>query len=342
MTSDAREHPRRPRRLWLKIGLPLAVVLVVLAVWAASTIGPMFGVYLFPVSPSRYVSMTLSMLDQGYYANTDQWKAERQRVLQATHGVEDHAVLHAELAKATKVAGGKHSFFLTPDEAAESNESATNEFQAPAVRSEARVTTLQLPEFGAPGADLQQEYADTLAQGIADAAPQSCGWIVDLRNNTGGNMYPMLSGVAPLLPNGPAMAFRTPTGSTTDVTIHDDGAGVGGGAHITIGATTKITDQPVAVLYNERTASSAEAVATAFRGLPDAASFGTPTAGYTSANSVHRLPDEAVLVLTGSVYVDRAGVDLAERAMQPDHPTTAEDAPAAALAWIREQGCTEG
>ncbi len=152
-------------------------------------------------------------------------------------------------------------------------------------------------------------------------------------------MYPMLSGIAPLLPNGPAMSFRPRTGSAVDVMVHDNGAGMGGEAEIKIDATTKITDQPVAVLFNDMTASSREAVATAFRGLPNAASFGTPTAGYTSANSVHRLPDGAVLVLTGAVYVDRAGVDLAEQPMPPDHPTTAEEAPTAALAWLRERGC---
>ncbi|MDO5500964.1 MAG: S41 family peptidase [Propionibacteriaceae bacterium] len=336
-----RSHPRKRRRLWLAIAIPL-VLLIAAGVWAVVAIGPLLGIYVLPVSPSRYVTLTLEKLDQGYHAQGDAWQAERARVLEATDGVSDYAVLHAELEKATKVAGGKHSFFLTPDEAAESDESGTEEFRAPTVTTADHVTTLELPEFGAPGKDLEQQYADTLASGVTDAAPQTCGWIIDLRDNRGGNMYPMLSGVASLLPNGTAMTFRSVSGATTEVTIQDDGAGLGGRTTIRIEDAAKVTDQPIAVLYNGMTASSGEAVATAFRGLPKATSFGTQTAGYTSANMVHRLPDGAMLGLTGAVYVDRNGVDLAEQPMQPDHLTTAAEAPAAALAWIREQGCAGG
>lgn len=43
-------------------------------------------------------------------------------------------------------------------------------------------------------------YADSLQMqiGALDSAG-ACGWVVDLRQNTGGNMWPMLAGVGPLL-----------------------------------------------------------------------------------------------------------------------------------------------
>lgn len=329
----------RPRRLWLKIGLPIAVVAVAGALWAASAIGPLLGFYPFPVSPSRYVELTVSMLDGGYYADSDEWRTERARVLAATEGVTDYAVLHAELKKATKIAGGKHSFFLTPEEAGTVDEESTTGFEAPGVATDAGVTTLTLPAFGAAGQGLQQEYADTLANGIREAAPTTCGWIIDLRSNGGGNMYPMLSGLAPLLPNGPAMSFESAGGERTPVMVHDDGIGVGPGTEIKIDATDKVIGHPLAVLFSNRTASSGEAVATVFRGLSGAASFGTETAGYTSGNSVMPLPDGAKLILTRGVYIDRNGVNLNEEPMQPDHVTSVDEAPAAALRWIRDQGC---
>ena len=151
-------------------------------------------------------------------------------------------------------------------------------------------------------------------------------------------MYPMLSGLTPLLPNGTAMTFRTRTGEDMPVTISDDGAGIGGTV-ISIGAVAKIADQPVAVLQDGDTASSGEAVLTAFRGLDNARSFGADSAGYTSANSVHPLYDGALLVLTESTYVDRDGVDLAEQPVAADHRTSGDGAGVAAREWLRTQGC---
>lgn len=39
-----------------------------------------------------------------------------------------------------------------------------------------------------------------------------CGWIVDLRANIGGSMWPMLAVAAPLLPDGVLGHFRQPDG----------------------------------------------------------------------------------------------------------------------------------
>ena len=41
------------------------------------------------------------------------------------------------------------------------------------------------------------------------------GWIVDLRGNTGGNMWPMVAGVGPVLGNGVAGFFVPPVGAST-------------------------------------------------------------------------------------------------------------------------------
>jgi predicted enzyme related to lactoylglutathione lyase len=63
----------------------------------------------------------------------------------------------------------------------------------------------------------------------------------------------------------------------------------------------------VAVLTDSLTASSGEAVAVAFRGRPNARSFGWPTTGVSSANRTVFLPDGARLYVTASVYADRTG-----------------------------------
>jgi carboxyl-terminal processing protease len=322
------------------VGLGGAVlVLVAGGGWAVHAYGPRFGLYLVPPSPQRYAEVALEILESGYDARGPAWEAERARVVAAVEGASGYADLYEVLAEATAVAGGTHSSFLTPEETTASERGATTAFVEPTVTTQDGVTTVTVPGVGSVSEELQQRYADVLARSIADAAPGTCGWVVDLRGNTGGTMYPMLSGVSALLPAGPAMSFRSRTGDGVDVTIQDDGAGVGGRTTVVVDAVPRVSGQPVAVLQDGRTASSGEAVLTAFRGLEGVESFGADSAGYTSANSVRRLYDGAQIVLTQSTYVDRDGVDLAEEPIVPDHPVAPEDAPDAARAWLAEQGC---
>lgn len=77
----------------------------------------------------------------------------------------------------------------------------------------------------------------------------------------------------------------------------------------------------------------------AFRGLDNIRSFGTNSAGYTSANSARPLFDGALLVLTESPYVDRNGMSLAEVPILPDYVTSPENAEETARAWLQDRGC---
>ncbi len=339
----AQPASRRRRRIVKRFGIGAGIAALLLGgggLAAVNAYGPHFGFYLLPPSPQRYVDIALELLDTGYYAHGDDWTTERARVKAATASTSDYAVIHAELKRAAKVAGGKHSFLLTPAETKDAESSSAKEFTSATVASQGGVTTVTLPEVGFVSNELTQKYADAAASGIKAAAPSTCGWIVDLRGNTGGTMYPMLSGVSALLPNGPAMTFRDFSGKGYPVTINADGVEmVAGLANPKVDAGPKVTGKPIAVLLDGETASSGEAVATAFRGLLGVESFGAPTAGYTSANSPVRLYDGATLVLTGSVYVDRTGASLDELPITPDHVVAPADAPAAAQAWLASKGC---
>lgn len=338
-TENATRRPRR-RTLITVLAAIGAVIAVVLAavLWAAHTYGPRYGFYLIPPSPQKYSEMALDHLEQGYYATGPEWEAAREDLARAGAEADDYADLHDEIAAATAVAGGKHSRFLTPEETEQYESSSTDEFEAPTVTTENGITTITVPKLGSVSEELQQQYAQTAADGIAAATPGTCGWVIDLRGNTGGNMYPMLSGLAAMLPNGDAFSFATRDGTSSSVTVQDDGVGMGD-TITSVGDQPKITGAPIAVLQDELTASSGEAVATAFRGLDQARSFGTPSAGYTSGNVMPRLYDGATIVLTGSVYVDRDGVSLDEEPIEPDQSVEAADADDAAAQWLGEQGC---
>lgn len=339
-TAETASRPARRRTLvtvLVTIGAVLALVLAG-ALWAVNAYGPRFGFYLTPPSAQQYAEIALDHLEQGYYATGPEWEAARADLLRVAEDAEDYTELHDEIAAATSVAGGKHSHFLTPEESQQYESSSTEEFEPPVVTTKGGITTITVPALGTVSSELQQEYAQTAADGIRAAADDTCGWVIDLRGNTGGNMYPMLSGISALLPNGEAFSFATREGESSSVTVQDDGAGMGG-TSVSVGDQPKVTGAPIAVLQDERTGSSGEAVATAFRGLDQARSFGTPSAGYTSGNSIHGLYDGATLVLTGSVYVDRDGISLEEQPIDPDQTVDAGNADTAAAGWLGEQGC---
>jgi hypothetical protein len=155
---------------------------------------------------------------------------------------------------------------------------------------------------------LQQRVRD------ADSSPR-CGWIVDLRSNSGGNMWPMLLGVEPLLriPGDGIQVLGMLRGAGPNVPweSHDGTLMAKGRPMLGFGqAGYRLREPgvPVAVLLGERTASSGEATALAFRGRPDSRSFGAPTAGFATSNSSIRLPDGTLFLLTDTLMADRNGM----------------------------------
>lgn len=210
-----------------------------------------------------------------------------------------------------------------------------------------------LPEHLGPG-EIQGAgtYADLGQDAIRAAdSPPACGWIVDLRRNGGGNLWPMLAAVGPVLGEGTAGAFVG--GERREAWSYRDGGAVSGGRTLSAAARPYRLSRdslPVAVFTSRVTASSGEALAVSFRGRPNVRSFGEPTQGIPTANTVHRMPDGAVLVLTTAVDADRAGHEYRGR-LVPDVPVAIdwrhlgdEGDPAirAAVAWLRQQGSCRG
>ncbi len=160
------------------------------------------------------------------------------------------------------------------------------------------------------------------------------GWIVDLRGNGGGNVYPMLAGVGPILGHGTAGYFIAPS-YTTPFGYRADGSFIGT-AVVTPVAGEYVLKNPnarVAVLADKHVASSGEATEVAFRARPGTS--GTETCGVPSGNTIFVLDDQAQLVLTTSRDADRTR-HVYDGPLPPDETIT--DAGALvqrAIAWLR-------
>jgi carboxyl-terminal processing protease len=173
-----------------------------------------------------------------------------------------------------------------------------------------------LPRCSAKDNDGVLLYAADVRRILTDLSAQSPrGWIVDLRGNTGGNMWPMLTGIGPILGDGVLGSFVAADGNIN--WFYQDGktgtrnpAGVEN-VSLTLEEAPALnamtTATPVAVLVDGSTASSAEALTIAFHGRPNTRSFGTHTAGKSTAVQPFKLDDGAEIYLTTAIDADRSG-----------------------------------
>lgn len=212
-----------------------------------------------------YADRALDVLDTGLYASGERWEQARAQVQETAKTARSPRDLDSVLRYATGVAGGKHSSFTPGPDPAERGERSTSSASEtprmnvtlPTVTTTDGVSTLSLPALPVASDDPQaSEYAMVLADGIDAAATATCGWVVDVQGNLGGNMWPMLSGVSALLPEGPVMFFRDRAGEDTAVTVQEDGAGTEGMTFVSVGPRTQRDGAPIAVLQDRSTSSS--------------------------------------------------------------------------------------
>lgn len=213
---------------------------------------------------------------------------------------------------------------------------------------------VRVPQRGGTAVALADSLHDAVrALGAAGA----CGWIVDLRGNGGGNMWPMLAGIGPLLGDSLVGRFGVDNGNAG--WFYRMGVSGLRGPDGTVDTVSAVTvapvamvpsSSPVAVLFDGGTGSSGEAVAVAFLGRPGTRTFGTPSAGFATANRGSRLPDGANMVITTGYYTDRRGIEHADQ-LEPDSlveagvtgwPFATDPVAKAAAAWLAGHAACRG
>lgn len=248
-----------------------------------------------------------------------------------------------------------HSWFWAPERVAEADgptePGSLPWYMVPRGRRYGRIGYILVPRF--TGAlDQADRYADSLIARIRELDEEgACGWIVDVRENSGGNLLPMLAGLLPFLGDEPLFSLEYADGTSVTWTYADylDEARSRYGIQDFWPTQYQLAEPaaPVAVLLGPVTASSGETVVLAFRGRPVTRSFGYMTQGLTTANEGFELPDGAMLGLTVAVMADREGDDagggalLADEVIDDERGFRSHQWPdqdpvlSAALAWLR-------
>jgi carboxyl-terminal processing protease len=237
--------------------------------------------------------------------------------------------------------GDEHSFFMTAEEVKNwKNEgSQVSKLQYPSYKIVDSCGYILVPPFHGGNPKQMLAYADTLQAAIRDLYGSGIkGWIIDLTQNTGGNMAPMIAGLGPLF-------SAEKLGALIDVNGEGNGWYYRRGRYYwdndsgwTVSAPVQLrTTLPIAVLTGNQTGSSGEAVVISFAGNEKTRSFGQPTWGLTTGNGSFELEDGSQIFLASTIMADRNGNQY-RKSINPD--VTADIAEiknlvAIATQWIR-------
>jgi carboxyl-terminal processing protease len=135
-------------------------------------------------------------------------------------------------------------------------------------------------------------------------------WIIDLRYNAGGNMHPMMAGIAPLVGEGIVGSLvNLKKEKLFDWEIKKGNFVYEGYQAVNLpGKSIFQKKHKIAVLTSRWTVSSGEIVATAFKGRPNTKFFGEATGGSTTNTNGENIGGEVILSISTGIYCDRNGI----------------------------------
>lgn len=272
-----------------------------------------------------------------YRASMD-WASLKERVFEKAGPAQTIPETVDAIRLALTLLGDKHSYYVTPDGDYINNPDSPTQQTGQCVA----------PPLAAPMTPPDIAYLrirlTTSAEAVQEVVRRNdragtIGWIVDLRDNGGGNTWPALAGLGSLLGDGTAGFFidaadrPTPWGYTNGVAWlarPDQDL-----AFIESPYRLLMQGARVAVLTDAGVAGSAEALAIAFRARPNTRSFGAATCGLSTAVAQVSLSRGGRVGVVTSVMADRT-MRKYGGSVEPDEPVADPTAVVPrAVDWLR-------
>ena len=319
---------------------------------------PLFDTAALPClkDAAQLLDEALGFMQKNYYRrNTIEWDALIAEAKTRLNASLDCKEAYGTIGWCFSRLNEAHSFLMPPDKAAQYTNDPSRLMAPPALGElvgeikgewvEDSIAYLTLPWISTTDSLICMHLADSLQQLIARLDSRNISrWIIDLRNNTGGNCWPMLAGIGPLLGEGVCGYFVS---DHEKIPIsYRDGAALQG-RHILCkvsceGYHTRCHQKSIVVLTGRRTVSAGEIVALAFKGKEQVYLYGEPTAGLTTANATYTLSDHSLLVLTVCQEADHTG-RICEGSILPDKyiaqrlgdPPQQDPVRTAAINWLQ-------
>lgn len=298
----------------------------------------------------KYISDFSKIIKQNsIYKDSLNWTKIDEDVKELSMGlktVDETKPVTSYLIEKLRGAGDNHSFFQTKTNAQKYASGNTNPDKVKSNLLNGNIGYIYVPGFGSLDKKTMDEFASDIQQQIKKLDEENTlqGWVVDLRRNTGGNMYPMIAGLGPLTGAGELGYFVSVNGENKKFSAWSYSATEKNNSTMGITVehpyTIKKIDSKVAVLVGPWTGSSGEMTTVSFIGKPNTKLFGEQTSGYITANRGFKLSDGSYLYLAVSYVADRNKKEYRSK-INPDvlvKSTPTDDLTLkAANAWILEK-----
>jgi carboxyl-terminal processing protease len=308
-------------------------------------------------SSQAVLEEALDLLEKTHInASKVDWKAIRKDA----NDLQDRRNARTAIYFAIEQLDEKHTFYLPANapqlkSMVNTNVSAFEPVIAAATgRLDRSVAVLPVPMFifqhDHPATDIFiKKLGEEIAR-LAKSEPKA--WIVDLRENAGGNMWPMLAGLACFFEpdilgylrdsKGADMVWRIERNnvSVVGMQVGNDFTDI---AQQNIPCTGALTNQNMAVLVGSKTSSSGEAVAISFLARANTMLIGETSAGFATGNSLTKLKDGSMIAVTTTKMLDKSGREF-PHGIQPHtlgergyHVKASEDALEVAISTLLEK-----
>lgn len=204
--------------------------------------------------------------------------------------------------------GDKHSFFLTLTQIKTFVKKNPEPKQPEGKYLSDGIGLIKVPHYSlwASPNVTRKDFANNIRSQIKkiDTQNEINSWVVDLRGNNGGDMWPMLGGLNALINDG-TVGYFVGKKNEKDIAWESKNGEIPN-THELIG-TYKVRTLPlkIAILIDSMTASSGEMTAISFIGLAHVKVFGQPSAGYITAN--------APIILSDGTRLNLAMLNVADR-----------------------------
>ncbi|WP_312081924.1 S41 family peptidase [Epilithonimonas hominis] len=214
-----------------------------------------------------------------------------------------------------KGSGDIHSFIVSKKSTDEKKIKNLKGIEPESKIIDGKIGYIMIPGFATSNTEVGNQFASKINEMIKnlDSENKTDGWIVDLRTNTGGSIYPMILGLESLIGDGTLGYFVTKEKNIPWILEN----GKFGKNEITQPYKLKNSNSKIAILVGKKTISAGEATAISFIGKQNVKLIGQPTGGFTSANSTFPLSDGRSLALATSFEMDRTGKEYREK-INPD------------------------
>ncbi|MEJ6979687.1 S41 family peptidase [Pedobacter sp. P351] len=260
----------------------------------------------------KYISeVTEIVKEQSIFRDSLNWKQidlDLKSLSRGVKSVEDSRFLIDFILMELRKAGDNHSFLQAKTTAQKYASKNLNPDRPHSKLLGSDIGYIYIPGFSSTNDTASLNFSNSVQLMIKklDSENKVKGWIVDLRGNTGGNMWPMVAGLGPLIGGGSIGYFVNSGKYNAWMNAQDNSSASKVSSMYTKNRySLKEPNTSVAVLIGPKTSSSGEMTAIAFIGKNNTKFIGKPSGGFTTANGMFKLSDGSMLMLATSYAADR-------------------------------------